>query len=445
MNPLVGPYACSEAKDCGDGGLLCDDGVCCNPQGEPLCLSHVLDGGTCADGGLARYYYLDQDGDSFGNQFEPRPHCSRPAREGLIEQGGDCNDGNPGIHPAAYEVCDEVDNDCDGQTDEGLPSRAFWLDQDRDTYGAPDASVEKCTAPFGYVERPGDCWPEDPARNPEAPESCNSEDDDCDGQTDEGVSSPYYPDGDGDGYGSGTAVQACSAPLGHVAQSGDCDEGNSAINPGRLDVCDGADNNCSGSPDERPDCGGQADLLTAPGLDLGAQNVGFRVVDGVTYGCLKDRGTAYAAEPFSLGQWKGAGYNLHVAWAEAPRMWDLSRSGLSLRLKLRYSISSNTSPPWESGFNQPQVILCGPAGHVRYRPYGATMLGGNNGTVDTAVPLQIPLGTTLGGWWADTVGSQNADPAFLRRVKRVEVFVEPEAASPPASFTIDFLQWGFFP
>ncbi len=87
------------AAACGPGceGAACDDG-------NPCSTADTCTNGVCA--GAA----LDADGDGFG----PGAAC-----------GGDCDDGNAAIHPGATESCDDtVDNNCDGQTDEGCSTCA---------------------------------------------------------------------------------------------------------------------------------------------------------------------------------------------------------------------------------------------------------------------------------------------------------------------------------
>ncbi|MBL7793527.1 MAG: hypothetical protein JNK77_14455, partial [Saprospiraceae bacterium] len=61
--------------------------------------------------------YADADGDTYGNPGASILSCG--PQIGYVVDNTDCNDGNAAINPAATEVCDGIDNDCDGNTDEG--------------------------------------------------------------------------------------------------------------------------------------------------------------------------------------------------------------------------------------------------------------------------------------------------------------------------------------
>jgi hypothetical protein len=116
------------------------------------------------------------------------PHDTAPpdADDDGWSAGEDCDDGDPEIHPGAEEVCDGVDNDCDGEVDEGLGT-SWYEDFDGDGYGAPGTGVVVCDACLtGYVRDQSDCDDGDAAIHPAADERCDGLDNDCDGDVDEG-------------------------------------------------------------------------------------------------------------------------------------------------------------------------------------------------------------------------------------------------------------------
>ncbi|MFP2934796.1 putative metal-binding motif-containing protein, partial [Pyxidicoccus sp. 3LG] len=164
---------------------------------------------------------------------------------------GDCDDAQAGRNPGATETCDGLDNDCDGQADEGLPTQTWYRDADGDGYGDTSQSVQDCRQPSGYVANASDCNDTNGAIKPGAAEVCDSVDNDCDAQADEGLMGAWYRDADGDGHGNASqSTQACAQPSGYVSNSTDCDDSNASTRPGATETCDGLDNNCSGAVDE---------------------------------------------------------------------------------------------------------------------------------------------------------------------------------------------------
>ncbi|TVZ13862.1 MopE-related protein [Maribacter sp. MAR_2009_72] len=207
----------------------------------------------CGGDGYQRYY-ADTDGDGYGDPENWVEDCDAP--EGYVSDGTDCDDGEALSYPGNTEVCDGIDNDCDGEVDEGFSLTSYYLDADGDGYGDPGSSVEACDAPEGYVPDGTDCDDGEALSYPGNTEVCDGIDNDCDGEVDEGFSlTAYYLDADGDGYGDpGSPVEACDAPEGYVLDGTDCDDGEALSYLGNTEVCDGIDNDCDGEVDEGLDC-----------------------------------------------------------------------------------------------------------------------------------------------------------------------------------------------
>jgi hypothetical protein len=166
---------------------------------------------------------------------------------------GDCNDQDASINPASEEICDDIDNNCDGLIDEGLTLYTYYLDADNDTYGDAAVSIETCYdfPASGYVVDNGDCDDQDASINPASEEICDDADNNCDGLIDEDLQLyTFYLDNDGDGYGDAEeSIEICYEipPMDYIVDNTDCDDDNADINPGAEDIPDnGIDEDCSG-------------------------------------------------------------------------------------------------------------------------------------------------------------------------------------------------------
>jgi hypothetical protein len=163
---------------------------------------------------------IDADGDGFTSDF-------------------DCDDDNEAINPAAEELCDEIDNNCNDSIDESPSDGAmFYADGDGDSYGNPDVTVLSCSDSVqGYVSNSEDCNDGTSSVFPGGTELCDGFDNDCNGEIDDGAGDilTFYADTDGDGYGDvDNTIAACAAPSGYVADASDCNDAEASVNPDTL-------------------------------------------------------------------------------------------------------------------------------------------------------------------------------------------------------------------
>jgi hypothetical protein len=266
-------------------------------------------------------FYVDGDGDGYGDESGILSACELP--EGAAEVAGDCNDSDarfyPGaaedncadpsdyncdgsvgyadsdgdgwaacqecddgaaeINPAADEICDTVDNNCNGTIDEdsAIDAATWYLDADDDSYGSSNSAYERqaCEQPEGYSDNNLDCDDLDPVVNPdtlwyadsdgdsygspddsqqvcEQPSGYILDDQDCDDtDADLNPDTIWFEDRDGDGYGATTNIAtSCEQPSGYAATSTDCDDTDASASPGGTESCDLVDNDCNGVVDD---------------------------------------------------------------------------------------------------------------------------------------------------------------------------------------------------
>ncbi|MCE9615573.1 MAG: FG-GAP-like repeat-containing protein [Lentisphaerae bacterium] len=91
-------------------------------------------------------YYRDADRDGFGNDAVTTLACTTPS--GYTSQGGDCNDSSASVNPAAGELLNGIDDNCNGLVDEGLDVPVAAMDFDGDVRTDPTVFLPSTGAWF---------------------------------------------------------------------------------------------------------------------------------------------------------------------------------------------------------------------------------------------------------------------------------------------------------
>ncbi|MEC7987970.1 MAG: putative metal-binding motif-containing protein, partial [Myxococcota bacterium] len=237
----------SSSEDCDD----LDSNT--HPGADEVCdeIDNNCDGEI--DEGVALRWYADADFDGYGDADNTVQACQEPP--GYVYNALDCDDLSASTHPGSYEICDGVDNDCDGEIDENaINANRYYLDEDLDGYGDPAVSTTACALPEGYSDSADDCDDSNDAIHPAASELCDGYDNNCDSLIDGADATDataWYLDFDVDGFGNPLiSMKACSQPSGYVTDSTDCDDVNTEAYPGADEICDLMDNDCDGDIDE---------------------------------------------------------------------------------------------------------------------------------------------------------------------------------------------------
>jgi hypothetical protein len=135
----------ADATDCDDGDAAVNPGATevCNGTDDDC---DGVEDDSPSDGDT---FYQDLDGDGFGTTAATATGC-RDAPAGYADSSDDCDDANAAVNPREDEVCDGVDNDCDGTID----VVTWYADADGDGLGDASTATTGCEAPAGYVDNP---------------------------------------------------------------------------------------------------------------------------------------------------------------------------------------------------------------------------------------------------------------------------------------------------
>ncbi len=271
-------------------GRACDDGQACTK--EDACVA-----GTCTGTGFDCSDALACTLDACDGQGG----CSNPLAEGwcLIDEAchaaGEahpteaCMACSPATDRYGWtrlisttpEVCNGVDDNCDGFTDPaGSPGCTdYYRDEDGDGSGVAGDSMCLCAkeAPYSATAG-GDCNDHDDAMQPGRVEICDTKDNDCDGTIDPENSfgcSLYLYDFDGDGHGPGGATRCLCGPDGYyqAVDGGDCDDTDDTVYAGAVEACNGKDDNCDGSTDPQDSVGCALYYVDADGDGYGTDGL----------------------------------------------------------------------------------------------------------------------------------------------------------------------------
>ncbi|HRG65186.1 MAG TPA: putative metal-binding motif-containing protein, partial [Saprospiraceae bacterium] len=196
-------------------------------------------------------YFVDFDGDEFGDVTKDSIACNMPI--GYVSDSTDCNDTNPDIHPFLSDICNSIDDNCNGFTDEDAVFTTYYLDSDGDSFGDILFDSTSCNTLLGFVENSEDCNDTNTEINPLMSETCNGIDDNCNIEVDEGLTIyTLYIDADDDTYGNpDAAIDTCiESIIGYVNNGLDCNDTLTSIYPGAIELCNYLDDDCDGLTDD---------------------------------------------------------------------------------------------------------------------------------------------------------------------------------------------------
>ncbi|MEL6349085.1 MAG: MopE-related protein [Myxococcota bacterium] len=255
----IGLFGCDSSNDAsvdptadidGDGytgSVDCDDAdASTHPGAVELCdgIDNNCNSIVDDDPANGELFFIDFDGDGFGHTDLTSRFCGGPAK-GYVTNSSDCDDLSADAFPGGTEICDGIDNNCDGAIDNNAPDTSmFYYDGDGDGFGDDAVTIRACVAPESYADVAGDCTDTDALVHPQ---------------------SVWYPDADNDGFGlDAQPIVGCQGPRLHVLNNFDCNDVDPFINPDAEEICNNIDDNCDGElPPSDADFDGDGQPLCA--------------------------------------------------------------------------------------------------------------------------------------------------------------------------------------
>ena len=160
----------------GDYTVVIQSGLSCTSTSSPIQIETLQN----------QNYFSDADADGYGDSSNLSVNCIQPV--GYVSNGTDCNDNDAIQNPIATETCNNLDDNCNNQIDEGLSFFNYYSDSDGDGFGTGVATSSCIDLGAGYTLNNTDCDDSNAAINPNAEEiGANGIDENCDGQIDNSI------------------------------------------------------------------------------------------------------------------------------------------------------------------------------------------------------------------------------------------------------------------
>ena len=307
-------------------------------------------------------------------QIRVEPDLDGDGALSIAAGGFDCDDHNAAVFPGALEICNGLDDDCDGRVDaSAVDARAWFTDHDLDGWGDASNPITACTAPPRRVSTQGDCDDNNPSIHPEAHEVYyDGIDQNCDGQSD-------Y-DADGDGYDS----------VGHDGL--DCRDSDINTHPGATELpSDGQDQDCDGWIDERPPVLGELAITEVhPNptegpvfVELTSRTAAPLALDGLSAGAVTLHSDTATIPPFGT----------YVICDSASNYCDIVLEDLTLSSEDTLVIGQPlldsvplTDLPWQEGLSAQWPLTPDPVGNDNAASWCATL---SDETAPTSTPGSV--------------------------------------------------------